>query len=279
MAFTPVIPTTGLAGWNFLQQTLPRQEEIFSQSPEVSRELEYFNENIGNVKTLDDFMGDRRLLSVALGAFGLGDEIDKGAFVRKVLEEGVTESTAFARRLGNADYLAFAERFDFTNGDLKLFQTNIDDIMADYERQSFEVEVGNVDETMRLALNFERKIADYVGQGSTESGGWFQLMASVPMRTVLESAFNLPSSFANLDIDKQREIFSDKMNAKYGDKSIESFSDPEVVADLIQNYLLREEIDAGPTALTTGATALSLLSSASSGFGSSSLLNIILSNG
>jgi hypothetical protein len=277
MVFSPVIPASGLLGWNFLQTTLTRQEEIHSLTPEISRDVEYFKENIGSIKNLDDFMGDRRILKVALNAFGLGDEIDKGAFVRKVLEEGTEDSSSFANRLANTDYIAMAETFNFTEGDLSLSDSVIDQISANYQRQDFEIEVGEVNDTMRLALNFERKIGDFVGQGSSEAGGWFQIMGSLPMRQVVEKAFNLPSSFSALDIDRQQEIFSDKMNAKYGDKSIEAFSDPDVVEDLIQNYLLREEIDSGPSALTAGSTALSILGGGS-GVGSSGLFNLILSN-
>jgi hypothetical protein len=278
MAFTPVIPTSGLAGWNFLQATLPQQEEVFGKSPEIAREIDYFKETIGDIKTLDDFMGDRRVLKVALEAFGLGEEINKGAFVRKVLEDGVDDRSDFAVRLANSDYIALAENFNFTNGDLSLSQTSIDEIADRFERQSFEVEVGTVNNSMRLALNFERKIGDYVGQGSSEAGGWFGIMGSLPMREVVEKAFNLPSSFSSLDIDKQQEIFSDKMNAKYGDKSIESFGDPEILDDLISNYLLREELENGTSAVTSSSTALSILGGGSSGLGSAGLFNILLSN-
>lgn len=278
MSFSPVIPSTGLTGWNFLQATVDRQEEIHAQSPEIARDTAYFEENIGNIKTLDDFMGDRRILKVALNAFGLGDEINKGAYVRKILEEGTEDSSSFANRLGNSDYLALAETFNFTDGDLSLSAGVIEDISTNYKRQDFELEIGEVDDTMRLALNFERKIGDYVGQGSTEAGGWFSLMGSLPMREVLDTAFNLPSSFSSLDIDKQQEIYSDKMNVKYGDKSIEAFSDPEVVDDLIQNYLLRTSLDAGPSGYSAASTALSILGGGGSGVGTSGLFNLLLSN-
>jgi len=105
MPISPVLPTSGLTGWRFLNDSLETQETLFNSSPDISRDVDYFNENIGDIKTLDDFMGDRRILKVALGAFGLGDEINKGAFVRKVLEEGTEDRSAFAVRLNNSDYL------------------------------------------------------------------------------------------------------------------------------------------------------------------------------
>jgi hypothetical protein len=283
MTFSPVIPSSGLTGWSFLQRTLETQEDLFAKSPEIQRDIEYFKENIGNIKTLDDFMGDRQTLKVALGAFGLGDEIDKGAFVRKVLEEGIqqatTESSAsFAVRLNNSDYLSLAETFNFDSGELSLSTDVIDEIADKYERQSFEIDVGEIDNTMRLSLNFERRISEFVGQGSTVDGGWFSILGSVPMRTVVEGAFNLPSEFAALDIDQQVDILKDKASRKYGDESIEVFADPENVESLIKDYLLRQEIDNGPSASTPGFAALTILGGGTSGVGSGTILNILLSN-
>lgn len=278
MAFTPVIPNGGLAGWSFLQRTLDRQEDVFSKSPDIQRDIDYFKENIGNVETLDDFMGDRRLLKVALGAFGLGEEISKGAFVRKILEEGTLVRTSFARRLNNQDYIDLAKTFNFEGDGILLLTDSVENIAKQYERQSFEVEVGNVDDSMRLGLNFQREIKDLVGQGLSENAGWFKLLGSVPLRTVVEGAFNLPSEFAALDVDKQKEILADKAQQKFGGKSIEVFSDPEAVEGVINDFLLRRQIDAGPSISTPGFAALSILGQSNSGVGSSGLFNLLLSN-
>lgn len=279
MAFTPVIPNGGLAGWSFLQRTLDRQEDIFSKSPDIKRDIEYFKNNIQNVETLDDLMQDRKILKVALGAFGLGEEISKGAFVRKVLDEGVTEQRSFARRLNNPDYIEMAKTFNFEGGQLSLSETDINGITAQYERQNFEIEVGNVDDSMRLALNFQREIQDLAGAGLSENAGWFRLLGSVPMRTVIEGAFNLPTEFAALDIDKQKEILSDKAQSKFGGKSIDVFTDPDAVDRVINDFLLRKQIEAGPSTSTPGFAALSILGQSNSGVGSSGLFNLLLSNG
>ena len=134
---------------------------------------------------------------------------------------------------------------------------------------------------MRLALNFQREIQDFVGQGSSENAGWFKLMGSVPMRTVLEGAFNLPKEFAALDVDRQKEVLSDKAQQAFGGKSIEVFSDPAAVDKVIKDYLLREQINAGPSPSTPGFAALSILgqSNSGSGVGTSGLFNLLLSNG
>ena len=63
-----------------------------------------------------DLVADRRLLKVALGAFGLEGEIDKKAFVRKILEEGTADPASLANRLTDKSYYKLAEAFGF--GDL-----------------------------------------------------------------------------------------------------------------------------------------------------------------
>ncbi len=275
MPIAPVLPSSGLTGWNFLKATLPAQEKLFNSSADISRDVEYFKENIGNVKTLDDLMGDRRLQKVALGAFGLGDEINKGAFVRKVLEEGTADRSAFAVRLNNSDYLDMARTFDFSDGELSLSESQVDSLVTNYQQETFEISLGDVDNTMRLALNFKREISELASAGLSEAGGWFKAMGSTPLRTVLESAFNMPTGFAQLDIDKQKDMLSDKANQLFGGKSVDVFSDPEVVEATVRRFLLQEQIASGPTANTPGFAALSILSGANPG---ASILNLLTSN-
>ncbi len=279
MPIQPFIPSQGLAGWKFLQTTLDKQVETFNKSPDLQLDLDYFNENAGDVETLDDLMGDRRLLTVALGAFGLGEEINKGAYVRKILEEGTESRTSFANRLGNTDYLAFAKNFAVDSEGKMSISDDLKTLVSEaYQERRFEVEVGNIDNSLRLSLNFKREIQAYAGQGVSEKAGWFRVLGSVPMRTVVEGAFNLPSEFSALDVDKQVEILTDKAQQKFGTKSIDAFLDPNNVEDTINQYLLREQISNGPSGSTPGSTALALLGGGTSGLGSSGLFNLLLSN-
>jgi len=183
-----------------------------------------------------------------------------------VLDEGVAERTAFARRINNEDYIEFATAFDFTNGDLELNSLEIDNIKQAYEDETFEIALGDVDNNMRLALNFQREISDLANRGLSEAGGWFKAMGSVPLRTVLESAFNMPEGFSQLNIDKQKELLSDKANSLFGGKGVEVS---------IRRFLLQEQIAAGPAPGTPGLAALTILGG---GIGSVGIENLLLSN-
>ena len=80
--FQPVVISSGIAGWQFLQATYDRQVESFNSSAELKRDTDYFEQEIGNIRTAEELVSDRRLLTVALGAFGLEDDINNTYFIR-----------------------------------------------------------------------------------------------------------------------------------------------------------------------------------------------------
>ena len=98
MSFQPAIGVGGLSGWRILEATSARQRETFERSPQLLRNIEYFRENISSAQTAEALVKDRRLLTVALGAFGLTEEIGKRAFVQKMLEGGTEDSGSLANR-------------------------------------------------------------------------------------------------------------------------------------------------------------------------------------
>jgi len=204
MSFQPTIPTTGLAGWRFLQRTEVSQKATFDKNVTLAKDIQYFTDNIAKVSSAADLVADRRLLKVALGAFGLDSEISKKAFIRKVLDEGSTESTALAVRMTEPSYKKLAAAFGF--GDAGGSRTAVagfaKTITDAYKTRAFEAAVGDSNENMRLALNFKREIADLA---SSEKPSWYSIIGSKSMRKVIEKAFGLPSdSFGKLDVDRQR---------------------------------------------------------------------------
>ncbi|MBC7476857.1 MAG: DUF1217 domain-containing protein, partial [Pseudorhodobacter sp.] len=161
MTYTPVIPVSGYAGWTFLKRTLAKQTETYIKSPDIKRDEDYFRANIGKVTTAADLVKDRRLLKVALGAYGLDADIDNKAFIQKVLEGGTLTASALAYRLADKQYLKMTAAFGF--GDYTIPATKLsnfpDKIIAAYESRGFEAAVGEADGDLRLALNAKRELA------------------------------------------------------------------------------------------------------------------------
>ena len=62
-----------------------------------------------------DLVGNYRLLSYALNAYGLGNQINSTALIQKVLQGGVSNPKSLANTLPNPAWKAFAAAFDFTD--------------------------------------------------------------------------------------------------------------------------------------------------------------------
>ncbi|RBI84620.1 flagellar protein [Rhodosalinus halophilus] len=265
MSFQPVLPLGGLAGWRFLQRTMPAQQSALNDSPPIARNAEHFRARIGEIATPAELVEDRRLLTVALGAFGLQEDIDNRFFIRRILEEGTARNDALANRLADKRYAVFARAFAFDapQGPATRAPGFADDIVARFERQSFEVAIGRRDEDMRLALFADRELRALARADSTPRTKWFRVMGTPPLRAVVETALGLPKSFGQQDLDRQLETFRDRSARLFGSPDIAAFADPEVRERVIRQFLLQSEIGRVP-ATTPGATALALLESAAS---------------
>lgn len=218
MTFQPYVPTGGLAGWRFLQNTVETQRIAHGEGAVLARDLAYFEEKIGDVRTAEDLVGDFRLLSVALGAFGLSDDINSKFLIKRVLEEGTIEPDALANRLADKRYRDLSRAFGF--GDFPVPNSAISgfaDRIADrYKEQRFELDMGRTNETMRLALTAQRELPALGGDDTSNRTKWFNLMGTPPVRKVMETALNLPTSIATLQIDKQLDVFLDRAESIFG---------------------------------------------------------------
>ncbi len=79
----------------------------------VSTETKYYEDNIGKVKSVDDLLGNYRLYSYAMKAYGLEDMTYAKAFMKKVLESDLSDSSSFANSLSDTRYAKFAAAFNF----------------------------------------------------------------------------------------------------------------------------------------------------------------------
>ena len=262
MSFQPVLPLSGYAGWSFLKKTQVRQEASFNASPVMAQNATHFHEKIAEVQTADALLNDRRLLNVALGAFGLESDIGNHYFIRRVLEDGTTDGEALANRLSDKRYLALSRAFGF--GDQAVPHTSdtkkAEEIVARWQRQAFEQAVGDVDDNLRLALNAERELAELGKSEGTEATVWFTILGSPPLRKVFETAFGLPPGFGGIDLDQQLAVMQEKAKRLTGDEGATQFAQAGPQQKLIQNFLMRSQVNAAlAQGMSRGAVALRLL--------------------
>lgn len=267
MSFQPVVPFGGYAGWSFLNRTRETQQDAFNASSTVSRNVAYFEENIGKVASAEDLVADRRLLQVALGAFGLEEDIGNKFFLQKVLEGGTLDPKALANRLSDKRYFEFSKAFGF--GDFAMPRTVLSgfpaEIASAYKELQFEIAVGARSPDLRLAMGLDRALSGIAAKDTTEDGRWFLVMGQPPVRTVFERALGLPGSVGALDLDRQLSVFRDKAAARFGSGEVAQFADAGKREELVRLFLLRSDASVATSGTTAGSAALALLTASSGG--------------
>ncbi len=262
MTFQAVLPFGGYTGWKFLGRTKEVQQATFNKTVQVQRETEYFKTKIASIPSAEALVNDRQLLKVALGAFGLDDDLRNKFFLKKVLEEGTAASGALANRLSDKRYFEFAQAFGFGEpagpniGKTGFAQTIVDA----YKTKQFEVAVGNKNSDMRLALSIQRDLPILADRAASDTTKWFTILGSAPMRKVFEKAFGLPPSFASVNIDTQLSTMRQRADTLFGDTTVSQFSDPENIEKLVRLFLVRSDQQAGSFTSANGV-GLQLLQS------------------
>lgn len=261
MSFQPVLPMSGFAGWSFLKRTMARQQVAQQSTPAQQRDEAYFRDKIGKVTSAEQLVSDKRLLRIALTAFGLEGDLNSTAFVRKVLEGGTLREGSLANKLADKQYQKLSSAFGF--GDYSVPRTKIstfpDEILSRFRARSFETSVGDQNNTYRLALNAEREIAAVAAGSSSDNAKWYTILGNQPMREVFQTALGLPKSFASIDIDQQLSVLKARAGAAFGAETVTQFKDPGKMEALIRRFIVRAEMqDQGPTS-SSSAIALQLL--------------------
>jgi hypothetical protein len=272
--FQPAIPLSGIAGWKFLQSTYTRQLESYSDSPQIRNDRDYMLEKLSEPMSIDDLMADKRLLRVTMTAFGLAGEEWKGGFIRKALEEVADPESTFLARLNNTKYTNFAEALSPVDGKIIMSSSELAKIAVNFEAESFQTAVGEIDDSMRLALNYQSEISEMVGTDSSDKTILYRILGDVPVRTVMETAFNLPDGLSRLDLDRQAEILEKQITSVLGISDLSDLRKPEVTEKMINRFLAMETIENGSASYSPASAALTLLSS---GVGSQASENLFLS--
>ena len=262
---TPLValPFGGVSGWSFMERTRETQQATFNQNSIIQRDTDYFRENIANAKTAEDLVNDRRLLSVALGAFGLDDDIGNKFFIQKILQDGTLEEDALANRLADKRYFELSKAFGFGNFSVANTQLSdfADKIIEGFENRQFEISVGEQNSDMRLALGVDRDLDAILAKDTTEDGLWFSIMGTPTLRKVFETAFGLSPTLGTTNLDRQLDVFRDRAEQIFGGGEVTQFTDPDKREKLVRLFLARSDANVGISAITPGSAALTLLQS------------------
>jgi hypothetical protein len=261
VSFSPVLPLTGYTGWGFLKRTMARQQAVQQALPAQQRDEAYFRDRIGKADTAEKLVNDKRLLRIALTAFGLEGDVNSRAFIQKILEGGTLKEGALANKLADKQYQKLSAAFGY--GDFSVPRTKLstfaDEILAQFRTRSFETAVGEQNNTYRLAMNAERELPALAVRSTSETAKWFTVLGNAPLRQVMQTALGLPKSFSSIDIDQQVSVLKARTEAAFGSSDLAQFKDSAKMEALTRRFLLQSEILGQATNNSPAARALALL--------------------
>jgi hypothetical protein len=240
-----------------IADNLARYQKLTAQQPSVKTAAAYYQAHIGQVKSVGEFVGNYRLLSYALQAFGLGDQINDTALVKQVLSQGTASPKALANTLPNANWKAFAQAFNFaaTGAASPTSASSIATTQSDYVEQQLEINQGASDPGVELALYFKR-----VAPSVTTTYG---LLADKNLLEVVQTIFNLAPTSSAGQIDQQAQAIQKLA-------PLADLQDPKKLSRLVERFTAAYDAKYGPASGATSALSVyngnapSTLSAASS---------------
>ena len=215
--------TTTLSSYLSIANDLTKWRTITAKSPAVALQTTYFKANIGKVRTIDDLMKNTRLFNFAMTAFGLSDKIGAKALMRKVLEQGATNSRALANTLNDPRILAFARTFDFaTHGQDTTARPEVQtDVVSKYVEQTLETNQKNQNPGVELAMYFRRQAPNV--------SNMFGVLADKKLLTVIQTALGISPLTSAQNIDVQARLLSAKLK-------LSDFQDPKKLNAFIARF-------------------------------------------
>jgi uncharacterized protein DUF1217 len=237
--------TTTYASYMQIANNLDRYTTMTSKETDVASATKYYKDNIGSIKSVDDFMNNDRVYRYAMKSFGLEDMTYAKAMVKKVLTEGVDDKNALANTLSDKRFLALAQAFDFkTYGDQTTTRAAVTTGAVDsYVRQTMESEQGEQNEGVELALYFSRKAS------SIDSP--YDILADKSLIKVAQTALGLSEYTSYQDVDTQAKTLSKLID-------FTDFQDPAKVQKFLAKFTAMYDA-ANPSASTSGSAAPSIL--------------------
>jgi hypothetical protein len=248
-----------------VSQNLSRYQTMTAAEPVVKLASAYYKANIGKVTSIADLVGNYRLLSYALKAYGLGDQINAKALITKVLQGGISDSKSLANTLKDTRWKAFATAFDFVGkGASSISKAGaVDTATKAYVEQQLEADQGKNNVGVQLALYFQR-----VAPTVTNKYG---LLADNNLTEVAQTIFGLSSATSASAIDTEANQLNRLMPTA-------TLQDPKKLQQLALRFTAMYDLTYGPSSGSTSTLSVASNDVSANVSGATSVLSGIISS-
>jgi hypothetical protein len=228
----------------------------------ADKEAEYYGEQMMKVKSLKDLLGNPRLINFAMEALGLDPKSVTQDQLKMMFASDVNDPDSYLNKNFDTSYRALVTAFNFDQEgvmmreDRNAVQTRrgLVETVDRYIRQTMEVQAGEDNQGVRMALYFQR-IASSVTS-------YYTILADSALQEFINTAYGIPGEMANASVDTQVEMMK-----RYFD--IEDFRDPKAVSKLIARFTIMYDQNTG----TSDPIMMLFNGSGSAGISADTLLN------
>jgi hypothetical protein len=209
----------------------------------------YYHQAIVRVRSLDDFLADKRLVAYALKAFELENSGLTNSDLRNALASDPLDPKSFVNQRRDQNLRTLAAAFNFApDGSVRrvpeqALQSGWDllQMVDGHVRQTMETDAGSQNEGVRLALYFQRKAA-----GITSP---FSILADKALLEVVRTALNLPAQMSQADIDVQAATITKRLD-------IADLKDPAKLEKFLTRFAAMYDMNNGGFSTLSAASVL-----------------------
>jgi len=229
----------------------------------ATAESKYYSAEVEKLTSLDDLLGNRRLVDFILVAAGIDPEEVETDYVRQMFESDLEDPDSFVNTETDTRYREIVASFNFnidgqiekpSSGQIQS-RRGLIDTMDLYLNQTLEETEGEDNAGVRLALYFKR-----MASGVSNA---YDLLADSALLQVIQTTFNIPAEMSSADVDLQYDYINRVLD-------IEDLHDPEALNKLLVRFTAlydianNVDVSAGELILSggggTGISADTLLS-------------------
>lgn len=207
----------------FYNANLPRTQARIKADPMAKRQTEYFENTVGKIKTSKEFVNNYRIFSYAMNAHGLGEMTYAKAFVKQMLDEGLSNPDSAANRITDRRFKSLVAAFNFGDKGAAATAdaTTIASTVARFVDQRLEAEAGRTAPGAQLALYFQRNAPSLTSS--------YQILADKALSQVVQTVFRLPVAASSTALDNTAAAIDRKLR-------IADLKDPVKVQNLITRF-------------------------------------------
>ena len=236
---------------NVVDAVQDREIERLRDSPLDARRIEAFRTRIAGIESAAELVEDDEVYAFVMGAYGLEDRVFAKGMMRKILESDPTDPRSLVNRLTDPRFERLHDALGLYEGGGRLTTARSQEAVIDlYLATRFEAGISNQNGTVGAALAFRRAAAEIRNP--------YDILKDLETSRVIRIAFGLPESVARLDVDRQAEMITQRVD-------LTRLSDPKEVEKIVRKFIVISDALSGAGAARS--TAVQLLSDAARGTG------------